>query len=227
MRGRDAAIKDNDIEGNDLMARWCGCGSGVVRHVFNLKSAVPRAWRSFDRARKNIGGRGATSSIARILYVLSSIMAPTPRRRRMPMPARFFLGAVALCGICMLVLACRSGRICSVGRCYEADENPVSYGLTFALNIFVVIFVRRKRPDIRLPKSSTSSVSAGSIPSAAPAAMRSAALPGPPPCSGASWTVGGYIPRTGAAFDPPTVSLDPPPPASPRSSMAFKAPPSK
>jgi hypothetical protein len=57
----------------------------------------------------------------------------------MPMPARFFMGAVALCGICMLVLACRSGRICSVGRCYEADQNPVSYGLTSALDIFVVI----------------------------------------------------------------------------------------
>ena len=58
----------------------------------------------------------------------------------MPMPARFFMGAVALCGICMLVLACRSGRICSVGRVYEADENPVLYGLTFALDIFIVIF---------------------------------------------------------------------------------------
>jgi len=58
----------------------------------------------------------------------------------MPMPARFFMGAVALAGICMLVLACRSGRICSVGWCYEADENPVSYGLTFALTIFIVIF---------------------------------------------------------------------------------------
>ncbi len=56
----------------------------------------------------------------------------------MPMPARFFMGAVALCAICMPVLACRSGRICSVGR--EADQNPVSYGLTFALDVFVVIF---------------------------------------------------------------------------------------
>ena len=58
----------------------------------------------------------------------------------MPVPERFLMGAVALAGIFMLVLACRSGRICSVGWCYEADENPVSYGLTFALTIFIVIF---------------------------------------------------------------------------------------
>jgi hypothetical protein len=58
----------------------------------------------------------------------------------MPVPERFLMGAVALAGIFMLVLACRSGRICSVGRVYEADENPVSYGLTFALQILIIIF---------------------------------------------------------------------------------------
>ncbi len=40
----------------------------------------------------------------------------------------------------MLVLAFRSGQFCSVGRCCEADENPVLYGLTSRLDIFVVIF---------------------------------------------------------------------------------------
>ncbi len=49
------------------------------------------------------------------------------------------MGAIALFQIFMLVLAVRSGRICSVGRTYDADENPLSYGLTFALQIFIVV----------------------------------------------------------------------------------------
>jgi hypothetical protein len=124
-----------------------------------LKALCHAAWQSFDCARKDIGGRGGGG-----LDCTNSLRPFQPYGVHTPETSHADASTL-LYGRGRPVRNLHAGTCLPqrpdllVGWCYEADENPVAYGLTFALNIFVVIFLCGRSGRIsacrslRLPRS--------------------------------------------------------------------------